>query len=140
MNKNTTKSNKFVQDNIASQTKILVVDDCDMIQQVFRLFLNELNCKNVDVAGTGKQALSLLSKNKYGLVFLDIGLPDTTGIEVCKKFRQQEQKATTPIIAVTAYDGARQDCFDAGVNDFVVKPLLLEKMAILVARWLTPVL
>lgn len=136
--------NKFMQEYykrssissyLASQ-KILIVEDNNELQMVFKDFLAELACHNIDIATTGKNALSLFAKNKYDLIFLDVGLPDICGIEVCKKIRQKEKRALTPIVAVTALDMAKQDCFNAGVNDFAVKPLLFEHMQYLIARWI----
>jgi CheY-like chemotaxis protein len=116
--------------------KILIVEDNNELQMVFRDLLAELTCHNIDIATTGMSALSLFAKSKYALVFLDVGLPDINGIEVCKKMRQREGKMLTPIVAVTAFDMAKQDCFNAGVNDFAVKPLLFEHMQYLIARWI----
>ena len=114
--------------------KILLVEDNPILQKVFGIFLETLNCTNVDTASTGRQALSLFEKHKYALILLDIGLPDVNGIEVCKRIRKQENH--TPVIAITAYDTAEQECRQAGFNDFALKPVLLEKMDYLVKRWI----
>lgn len=116
--------------------KVLIVEDNNELQRVFKRFLTILNCHNIDVAPTGKDALSLFAKNKYALVFLDVGLSDINGIEVCKRMRQKEGDMLTPIIAVTAYDIAKQECFEAGVNDFAVKPVLFEHMQYFIIRWI----
>jgi CheY-like chemotaxis protein len=114
--------------------KILLIEDNLILQNVFNEFLEILNCTNVDTARTGKQALALFEKHKYALILLDIGLPDINGIEVCKKIRMEEDH--TPVVAITAYDTARQECKQAGFNDFALKPVLLEKMDYLVKRWI----
>ena len=102
----------------ALNLKILLTEDNLILQTVFSDFLTTLNCTNVDTARTGRQALSLYEKHKYALILLDIGLPDINGIEVCKKIRKQEDH--TPVVAITAYDTARQECRQAGFNDFAL--------------------
>jgi CheY-like chemotaxis protein len=114
--------------------KILLIEDNPLLQNIFCAFLETLNCTNVDIAQTGKQALSLYEKHKYALILLDLGLPDINGIEVCKKIRMEEDH--TPVVAITAYDTAKQECIHAGFNDFALKPVLLEKMDYLVKRWI----
>jgi CheY-like chemotaxis protein len=114
--------------------KILLIEDNSILQTVFSEFLETLNCTNVDIATTGKQALSLYEKHKYALILLDIGLPDIDGIEVCKRIRKKEDH--TPVVAITAYETAEQECRQAGFNDFALKPVLLEKMDYLVKRWI----
>jgi two-component system sensor histidine kinase/response regulator len=114
--------------------KILLIEDNPLLQNIFCAFLETLNCTNVDTARTGRQALSLYEKHKYALILLDIGLPDINGIEVCKRIRKKEDH--TPVVAITAYDTARQECRQAGFNDFALKPVLLEKMDYLVKRWI----
>jgi len=116
--------------------KILIVEDDSLLHTVFKSFLQELNYNHIDIAATGEQALSLCSKNQYALIFLDIGLPGINGIEVCKKIRQQKKNIYTPIVAITAYGSAEQECHTAGFNDFAIKPVLFEKMESLLNRWL----
>ncbi|MCK4608211.1 MAG: response regulator [Gammaproteobacteria bacterium] len=113
-----------------STLTILLVEDNELAQMIAATMLEEdLNIK-VDVASTGKEALKHASSNKYDLILMDIGLPDTNGYMVTRKIRAGKNKnALTPIVALTAHriDTAGDDASDAGMNDFLTKPLNIEK-------------
>jgi two-component system sensor histidine kinase BarA len=78
------------------------------------------------------------SKYKYDLIFLDIGLPDTTGLELVRKIRHIKKFQTTPIIALTAHDDKdiRKACYDAGFSSFLVKPIDKEQALNIAKKWL----
>lgn len=115
------------------QPKILLVEDNPIIQKINRIFL-EWMCFDVDIATTGKEALHYY-ENDYDLILLDIGLPDISGIEVCRTIRQNEQTQHIPIIALTAYgDFIKEECVNAGVDDFAVKPLLFDELHRLISK------
>ncbi len=110
---------------------ILLVEDDPIAQRVCTLFLEHIHYQ-VDIADCGQQALAKLG-NKYDLVFLDIGLPDIDGYEVAKNIRAyEEQRRQKPvyIVAITAhiYDSAKAECFAAGINDFIGKPISKESL------------
>jgi len=105
--------------------KVLLVEDVQIAQKMATMILEDLGC-SVDVADSGKQALQKYQGNHYHMVFMDIGLPDTTGIEVAKEIRSLENNNNrTPIVALTAHndDSYRSASLNAGMNDFMVKPL-----------------
>jgi CheY-like chemotaxis protein len=83
----------------------------------------------VDTAGNGRQALEALAAKTYDLVLMDVHMPDMDGLEATRRIRQAEtagrRKSRTPIIALTAstLEGDRQICIDAGMDDFLAKPL-----------------
>lgn len=119
----------------AHKAKILLVEDDEVIKQVNHFFLESLGY-NVDVVTTGRKTLSVYKKG-YDLILLDIGLPDIDGIEVCKKIRKEKDAKYIPIVVLTAFgEVIERKCMDAGADDFVVKPLLLEGMEKLLSRWL----
>ena len=83
---------------------------------------------NVDVANTGKEAIDLFEPGKYGLIYMDIGLPDMDGYEVGQRLRaiEAEVKAhRTPILALTAHAAVdvKTFCIDAGMQGVLSKPL-----------------
>ncbi len=105
--------------------KVLVVEDVKLQQKIVAMMLEELFCK-VDLADTGLQALELASKNRYDIIFMDLGLGDTDGLTVTQTIRKMECKnKETPIIALTAHteDKMKARCFKVGMNDFVNKPI-----------------
>jgi two-component system, OmpR family, phosphate regulon response regulator PhoB len=90
------------------------------------------------VAYTGHEALTAVSKEAPDLVLLDVMLPDLSGVEVCRRLRQNEKMKAVPIVMVTARGEEidRVVGFEVGADDYVVKPfsvreLLLRIQAIL---------
>jgi two-component system KDP operon response regulator KdpE len=82
---------------------------------------------DVDVAGTGAQALELFAARTPALIVLDLGLPDLEGTEVCRRIRAQ---STVPIIVLSAR-GAEADkvsALDLGADDYVTKPFGTEEL------------
>jgi len=115
--------------------KILLIEDTPLIQRINLVYLKLLGCK-VELAQNGQEAIAMF-KNGYDLVLSDIGLPDIDGREVIKAIRLQEQEKHTPIIALTAFDDfIIKECFEAGVDDFYVKPLKTEELSAVLKRWL----
>lgn len=80
------------------KAKILVVEDDKSVSNLISTTLT-INDYKYDLAKTGKEALLLLTSNKYDIVFIDLGLPDIDGIEIIKKYREF---STTPIIVISA--------------------------------------
>lgn len=108
--------------------KVLVVEDVKFQQKIIMMILEGLSCE-VDVADGGMQALELVSKNNYDLIFMDLGLGDTDGLTVTENIRNMEGKNKhTPIIALTAHAGdeTKNRCFQVGMNDFTNKPITKE--------------
>lgn len=108
--------------------KILLVEDLPIAQISATLVLKKLNC-DVDVAENGMRALELVNSKLYELIFMDIGLPDIDGVMVAKKIRETAcLNASTPIIALTAHQEGtyKTQCYEAGMNDFLTKPLTEE--------------
>lgn len=114
--------------------KILFVEDNFAIQKGTKNLLNLLGCE-VDIVNCGYSALE---KNilDYDLILLDMGLPDISGIEVCKKVRSRYRYSSIPpIIAYTACGKTiKQACHDAGIKECVVKPSSLGGLASLLKR------
>jgi DNA-binding response OmpR family regulator len=116
-------------------SKALVVEDEQINQKICCFLLKNLNCQ-IDVAATGAQALSFARKTSYDVMLMDLGLPDMDGRDLLKKMRAK-LKITTPVIMLTAHGADfEQDCFDAGANDFFVKPANLRVLQATIEKWL----
>ena len=103
--------------------KVLLVDDDSVNRLLGKTILEKFSC-HFDIANNGKEAISLLDKNKYDIVLLDIHMPDISGVEVAKYLRFKKQDTKTKVIAVTAAvmkDDIKR-YFKAGINDFIIKP------------------
>lgn len=110
------------------QPHILVVEDSTIASRMTSFILKELDCL-VDVAETGEEALDMVKQKKYDLIFMDLGLPDTTGIAVTKKIKQMQDRCEIPVIVLTAHinNEKKKACLEVGVIEIIVKPLEKEK-------------
>ena len=104
--------------------RILVVEDNIVNQKVIAGILKPMGI-SVIIADNGKVALDVLEKNKaFDLIFMDVNMPVMDGIETTKRIRAQDQFAKIPILALTAdaFSANREECLNAGMDDFVSKP------------------
>jgi PAS domain S-box-containing protein len=116
---------------------VLIIEDNALIQIIHKHMLEELGCK-VDVTESASQALEML-KQKYDMLFVDIGLPDIAGFDLIKKIRQQDDRlAEIPIIVLTGYseDEERQHCLRAGANEISIKPVSKDTLAKILKRYM----
>lgn len=115
------------------RTKVLLVEDSPIAARVGRLAL-ESHGAQVDVAVDGQSALDYAEQGQYDLIFMDIGLPDMSGIDVTTEIRAREREQgleAVPIVALTANPSCKGNCLDAGMDGFAEKPLtgdLAERM------------
>lgn len=115
---------------VATNARVLVVEDEEYNAVSLISMLRRMGFQ-VDRCADGVSALDLLRRNRYQIVFLDWELPQLNGIEVARRFRAEEPTETrTLIIATTAYASSdkRQACRDAGMDEFVAKPLTPERI------------
>lgn len=109
-----------------SPAQILLVDDELSIQKAMVPLLRSRGY-SVTVAGTGREALDFFARDRPDLLILDLGLPDMTGVEVCRRIRDV---ADTPILILSAR-GAEKDkvaALDQGADDYMTKPFGPEEM------------
>jgi len=105
----------------------LIVDDDPVNLLVARRFLEELHFKT-DQAESGHEAISMLTKKRYDIVFMDCSMPGMDGYETTRRIRDRSSKALdheVPIVAMTAHSQMedRDRCMIAGMQGFVVKPV-----------------
>jgi len=124
--------------------RILVVEDQLVNQKVAQSYLNKLGIE-VELASNGQIASELMQKNKYDLVFMDCQMPVMNGFEATKRIRQAEADSDVgirvPVIALTANGNAsdRQYYLEAGMDDYLAKPLELPRLLEVLQRWMKPV-
>jgi CheY-like chemotaxis protein/CHASE3 domain sensor protein len=118
--------------------RILVVEDD--IRNVFALSsVLQPKGATVEVARNGKEALAALEKSpEVDLVLMDIMMPEMDGLEATRRLRAQPRFAKLPIIALTAKAmiDDRQKCIEAGANDYIAKPLDVDKLLSLARVWI----
>ncbi len=113
--------------------RILVVEDNLTNQEVATGILQELGYDNVAVSSTAREALDALSSEDFDLVFMDCQLPDLDGYEATRLIRDRTTPVRShhvPIVAMTAQvlPGERERCLEAGMNDYVAKPIRPEAL------------
>jgi len=111
--------------------RVLVVDDERDVGRLLTYSLEQAGFETQAVL-TGSEALLAAARHPPAVVVLDIGLPDISGLEVCRKLRADRELADVGIIMLTAL-GAREDRIvglEAGADDYVVKPFDVEEIVL----------
>lgn len=120
--------------------KVLLVEDNPVNQAVASGMLHELGC-GVDIAVNGLEALGRLKEKNYDLVLMDCQMPEMDGFEATREIRRLEAEKRgsrrIPIIAMTAHalQTDRQKCLDAGMDEYLSKPVKLSALQAMVARY-----
>lgn len=115
--------------------KILVVEDHVLLRHCTAMQLASIGLE-ADVAADGKTALELARKHRYTLILMDIQMPEMDGFETTRWIRQIErERGWEPafIVALTAA-ATESECLKSGMNDYVQKPLTMQKLKSLVSR------
>ncbi|MCX6178919.1 MAG: ATP-binding protein [Chlorobiales bacterium] len=124
---------------LPSNTRVLLVEDNIINQRVATAMLSKLGCK-VDIAVNGIEAIDHLKQNTYALVIMDLQMPLMGGIEATKEIRKKATGTINPdipVIAMTA-NATPQDkknCMNAGMNDFISKPVIMTILQELLQKW-----
>jgi CheY-like chemotaxis protein len=123
--------------------RVLVAEDNALHQLVVVSMLESLGCAAKTVE-TGRQAVAAVQQGQYDLVLMDLQLPELDGWAATAAIRAHEQAAGqghhTPIVALTAgaLAGDAEKSRAVGMDDHLIKPLTLERLAAVVTRWITP--
>jgi two-component system, sensor histidine kinase and response regulator len=120
-----------------SRGRVLVVEDGDINQVVAEGVVRACGF-DVDLADDGRAALEAMAARDYDLVFMDVQMPVMDGFEATREIRVREADGRrTPVIAMTAsaIDGDRERCLEAGMDDYVSKPISKAAVAAALERW-----
>lgn len=109
---------------IETKPNILIVDDEEVMTTILKSTLKNFDC-NLFVALGGEKALSIVNMVNPDLILMDIVMPGLSGIEVCKKLKQDENLGLIPVIFLSSLNDTDQKvkAFDAGGVDFINKPI-----------------
>lgn len=119
----------------------LVVEDNTVNQMVAVRMLEKFGVR-ADIAITGAGAIDAWKRNPYDLILMDCAMPEMDGYVATRAIRDLERErgtGHTPVVAVTAnaMQGDRKKCLDAGMDDYISKPVGLEQFRELLARWIS---
>jgi signal transduction histidine kinase/CheY-like chemotaxis protein len=117
---------------------LLLAEDDVVNQMVVEELLKQLGC-TVDVVGDGQAACEAVARRRYDLVFMDVHMPVMDGYDAVRAIRAAEQGGDVhvPIVALTAdaLAGDRERCLEAGMDDYITKPVSSAMLAAAVERW-----
>ena len=118
---------------------LLLVEDNEVNQEVAQHILNDAGIR-VDIASNGAIALAKIEENAYDGVLMDCQMPVMDGYQATRKLRQDPRYSNLPVIAMTANAmvGDKEKCLDAGMNDFIAKPIDVAQLFGTLARWIAP--
>lgn len=120
------------------QPNILIVDDHPINRKLMDSMLEKMGMK-ADMAEDGRQAVEMVAGPKvYDMIFMDLQMPVMDGLEAARLIRQMKPEAEAPVlVAMTAnvMDGIQKRCFDAGMNEYISKPVKISCVKHLISRY-----
>jgi CheY-like chemotaxis protein len=128
----------LLEESSRRERRVLVVEDNPVNQKVAARYLRRLGLE-CDCVDNGARAVERLQDHAYGMVFMDCQMPVMDGFAATRAIRELSAPACQiPIVAMTAHAmaGDREKCLDAGMNDYVPKPLELQEFARVVQRFI----
>ncbi len=135
-----TSNKKVAADGQLSQyreKKILVAEDNKVNRQIIELQLMALGL-GVEMVNDGLEAVEALERSDYDLVLMDWQMPRMDGLQATRKIRELPGRRDTIIIAVTAnaMSGDVETCLNAGMNDYISKPVRSDELCVKLTKWL----
>jgi signal transduction histidine kinase/CheY-like chemotaxis protein len=127
-----------IPEDIAEQrVSILVAEDNLINQRIIEMMLAKLGHR-CHLAGNGLDVLKKVQEYQYDLIFMDIEMPELPGLEAAKRIRKLG--ISTPIVALSAHvlSEAQNSAIEAGMNQFVTKPVKVDTLRHVLSRWIPP--
>ncbi|PYT16424.1 MAG: hypothetical protein DMG59_10475 [Acidobacteria bacterium] len=117
--------------------RVLIVEDNLVNQKVATWMLERLGVR-ADVAANGREAIEMIEMLPYDLIFMDCQMPEMNGYEAAAEIRRRQRKEwPVTIIAMTAQatTDSRARCIEAGMDDFIAKPIVLKELTGVLTKW-----
>ena len=133
------ETQKEITELKAPDARILLVDDTPLNLMVAEALMEPVGM-HIDMAESGREALHMMEKEDYDLIFMDHFMPEMDGVETTQRIRNLESpvKQNVPIVALTAdaMEGVREDLLSKGMNDFLTKPIIIQELYRILREWL----
>ncbi len=122
--------------NKSGSLRLLLAEDNIVNQKVALRMLRKLGY-HADVAANGLEVLRALERQAYDIILMDVQMPEMDGLEAARAIRQLPQERQPKIIAITAYalEGDREKCLEAGMDDYINKPVKMDELAEVLSRY-----
>ena len=131
----------MIHENYSDKKPVLIVEDLAANRELFSLQLFQFGLPSRHVTN-GRDALELVQANpqEFSMILMDIQMPVMDGFSATQLIRQYEASTGTHIIIVALSanraENIREQCLQAGMDDFIPKPITLDKMELLLKKWL----
>ncbi len=118
--------------------RLLLAED-NIINQEVALGILSAEGMSVELANNGREAVDMAGREPYDAVLMDMQMPEMDGYDAARRIREDAALADLPIIAMTAHamEGDRQKCLDAGMNDYVTKPIDPKQLFDVLGKWVS---
>lgn len=128
---------KAVQQDFGER-RVLLVDDNAINRKLGKRFLQQMKIV-VTLANNGQEAFEKATSEDFDLILMDLQMPELDGMGATRKIRKSDgQRSEVPIVALTAnaFTDVREQCKEAGMNDFLTKPLRVNELAETLEKWI----
>jgi two-component system sensor histidine kinase/response regulator len=134
--KNTQQSLQVSSGSELAGLHVLLVEDNEVNQQLACAMLNRAGVR-ADCAGDGLEALQAIRLQAFDAVLMDLQMPNMDGLEATRQIRKNPAWIDLPVIAMTAnaMSGDRERCLEAGMNDYISKPINIDALYAALSRW-----
>lgn len=124
---------------LAPDARVLIVDDTFLNLMVAEALMEPTKMKT-DTAESGEDALRMIEREDYDLIFMDHFMPGMDGVETTERIRAMSdpKKSHIPIVALTAdaMEGVREELLSKGMDDFLTKPIVIKDLGQVLKKWL----
>jgi signal transduction histidine kinase len=116
--------------------RVLVVEDNAINQKIAARMLEKNGCR-VDLAANGREAVDMADRFPYDLILMDCSMPEMDGFAATREIRLRRPGNRVPIVALTAHAiaGTREQCLEAGMDDYVTKPMARDAIEKVLRKW-----